>query len=376
MFDELAKDLVDLFGRGVEGDLAPGEFERLALRVFRWQYEANPVYRRFAAGRDRTLETVRSWTDVPAVPATAFKHLPLLSAPDGRVQRLFRTSGTSGASSGRGVHRVPEMELYRASALPNMKAHLLAGLEPPVSVLALLPSPEEVPDSSLSAMAAFATEAWGDEGSGWFVDPEEGVREQALWEALASAEERGRPVLLLGTAFSFVHALDAAAAEGRRYVLPAGTRVMETGGFKGRSRSVPRAELYAGIERRFGVSSPFVVNEYGMTELLSQFYEPVLRPECAGHRPTGLEDRWHVGPPWVRTRVLDPATLDPVPEGETGLLCHFDLANAGSVACVLTEDLGTRVEGGFRLRGRAEGAELRGCSLAVEEIVAGRGSPA
>jgi hypothetical protein len=78
-------------------------------------------------------------------------------------------------------------------------------------------------------------------------------------------------------------------------------------------------------------------------------------------------------PPWLRARVIDPETLGVVPRGETGMLQLFDLGNIGSAAFVLTEDLArAEPEGGFRLVGRAAGAELRGCSLLAEELADGR----
>ena len=123
--------------------------------------------------------------------------------------------------------------------------------------------------------------------------------------------------------------LDALARDGIRIRLATGSRLMETGGFKGRSREVERRDLYQGVHDRLGIPMEAVVNEYGMTEMLSQFYEPVLSRAGAARAP---DARWHVAPPWVRTRILDPITLEPVAEGEPGLLCHHDLANAGSVA--------------------------------------------
>ena len=77
-------------------------------------------------------------------------------------------------------------------------------------------------------------------------------------------------------------------------------------------------------------------------------------------------------PHWVRVRILDPFSLDEVASGETGLVSVFDLANLGSAVHLLTEDLGVAESGGFRLVGRAQGAELRGCSLATEELQASR----
>ena len=141
---------------------------------------------------------------------------------------------------------------------------------------------------------------------------------------------------------------------------------MDTGGFKGRSRTVSRATLYDELRERIGVPISSMINEYGMTELLSQFYEPVLRE---GEPIGGLPGRRFVGPPWIRTRVLDPRDLTPVPDGAEGVLCHLDLANVGSVAHVLTEDRGVAVEGGFRVLGRPPGAPDRGCSLAMDAML-------
>jgi hypothetical protein len=142
---------------------------------------------------------------------------------------------------------------------------------------------------------------------------------------------------------------------------------METGGFKGRSRVLERPEFYASLSETHGVPFEAIVNEYGMTELLSQFYDGPV----AAVSGMDLEGRRHVPPPWVRTRVLDPNTLSAVPMGEPGLLCHYDLANAGSVMAVLTEDQGVAVEDGFRVLGRVQGAEPRGCSLAMDDLLSG-----
>jgi hypothetical protein len=132
---------------------------------------------------------------------------------------------------------------------------------------------------------------------------------------------------------------------------------------------VSREELYGAMARWLDVPPGRVVNEYGMTELLSQLYEPVL---VEGEEGRGR----HVPPPWLRVRALDPVTLAPLPEGRPGLLVFFDLANAGSVSHVLTEDMGRVTPEGVVLQGRVRGAEPRGCSLAMEELLAAtRGDP-
>ena len=307
----------------------------------------------------------------------------LASRDPARAEAVFRTSGTTRGEGERGRHFVRALDLYRGSLLPNFRAHLFpegGGLP----VLALLPHPKIASDSSLSFMVGEVTEALSGGRGEFFVDPRTGVRTAAFDQALKAAEGAGEPVLLAGTALAFSHWLDTVEREGWRYRLPAGSRIMETGGYKGREKALPREELYAGLEGSFGVPPERMVNEYGMTELLSQFYEPVMTVGSEATRllddasgslgmegGIGLAERHHRGPPWVRTRALHPLTLDPVPEGEVGILAHLDLANLGSVSAVLTEDLGRLVPGGFRLQGRSPGAEPRGCSLAMEDFLVG-----
>lgn len=386
-FASLAADLKSLFAAGVEQPLPEARFRELALRVYRYQLATNGPYRAFAEGRGAGVDAVERWEEIPPVPTSAFKALPLVSGDPHAVDAVFRTSGTTGGAARRGEHHVLDLGLYRASLLPNFRAHLLPdGAR--LRVLSLIPSPERVPDSSLSHMMGVVVDELAAPGSRWLLDPEGGIDEEALGQALREAEHDGEPVLVAGTAFALVHALDALERRGWSFGLPGGSRIMETGGFKGRSRAVPRDELYASLTGALGVPADRIVNEYGMTELLSQFYEPVLRGGGGAARPGGDEaraaeaehgstptggapvaSRHHAPPPWVRTRVLDPSTLEPLPPGGTGLLCHVDLANAGSVCAVLTEDLGVELPEGFRVLGRVEGSEPRGCSLAMDELL-------
>lgn len=141
---------------------------------------------------------------------------------------------------------------------------------------------------------------------------------------------------------------------------------MDTGGFKGRSREIPRNELYRLYEQVLGIPQNWCVNEYGMAELSSQFYDGVVG---SPYFATQNQQRIHKPPHWTRTRVLDPESLEEVGDGETGLLCHYDLANRGSVIAVLTEDLGIKIGDGFLLLGRATGGELRGCSVLIDELL-------
>jgi len=361
----LAAELVRIFERGVGEPLDDVAFNNLALRIFAYQCNRNAAYGAYARLRGRTPEAISHWREIPAVPTAAFKELPLVSGDPDRVDAVFRTSGTTRGGERRGEHYIPDLTLYHASLLPNFAAYLLPdGAELPM--LSLLPSDRELPDSSLAHMIAVVSDRLGAPGSRSYASVDAGIDEAGLEAALRRHEAEGTPVCLLGTSFAFVHWTDSLRARGVSFRLPPGSRLMDTGGYKGRSREVAADELRATYVELLGIPEPFLVNEYGMAEMCSQFYDTVLREHT---RKGAAGPRVKAAPPWVRTVVVDPETLEPVPPGEVGILRHYDLANLGSVLAVQTEDLGREVEGGFVLLGRAAGAPPRGCSIATDLLL-------
>jgi hypothetical protein len=218
------------------------------------------------------------------------------------------------------------------------------------------------PESSLAQMVAWAVEEWGTDTSGYAVD-DRGLLTERCVELLRAAETSGEPACLLTTTGALIRFFDYVREHGLRFRLPHGSRLMDTGGGKGAPRPMSRNGLLQACWNIFAVPGYFCVNEYGMAELSSQFYDNVIENRVAGrHRP-----RFKIGPHWARTLILDPESLAPVSPGTPGLLCHFDLANAGTAMAVLTEDLGKSVDEGFELLGRVKGAEPRGCSLSVSQ---------
>jgi hypothetical protein len=356
---EIEREVLAWISEGVDAPRDDARFERLALALFRHQHAHGSAYRRLCAAFGADPSRVRRWSDVPAVPTGAFKEARLATFPPEKAVRTFRTSGST--TELRGALELDTLALYDASLLATFRAFICPDVAR-IRFVVLAPSADDAPDSSLSYMFQRAVESFGTEGSrfcatpvGWDVD--------AVIAELARLRE---PVALAGTAFAFVHLLDRLDARALRLELPAGTRVMETGGFKGRSRERTRAELHGAITERLGVPTARIVNQYGMCELASQFYEPTLA--------TGVPTDVKRVPPWVRTRVVDPRSGRDCADGEPGVLVHYDLANTGSVLAVQTSDLGVRDAAGFRVFGRIGGAEARGCSIAADALLEPRGA--
>ena len=350
-------------------------FDAIARALFAWQFAHCEPYGRYCEARGVTPDGVESWRDVPAVPTGAFKELPLRCFPAKRTVATFRTSGTTGRR--RGELHLDTLALYEASLLSTLRGLLFPDLGAAedarpsrIAMSILAPDGREAPDSSLSHMFEVLVREHAAPGSAHAVHGGR-LDVDAVAETVARARSRDEPIALLGTAFAFVHLLEALEARGHRLACPAGSRIMETGGFKGRSREIPRSELHARLAERLGVPEQRVDNQYGMTELGSQFYDSVLVDPYGPRRK--------LGPPWARVRFVDPETGRDVAPGERGMVVIHDLANSGSVAAIETADLGRAILDatgeplGFEVLGREPGAEERGCSIAADEMLAGAG---
>ena len=339
------------------------QFSELALELFALQFNHNPAYRKICAVRKLTPQVVDHWSQIPTVPTSAFKELEITSIPSAERTVVFYSSGTTEQKPSRHYHCTESLAAYDASLWTWFESNALgAGCEA-LGLVILTPPPPQVPHSSLVHMfevvrQQFDGRAGGlasrsdfigklDVESAWTLDF------GAVIDALSPGRQPpvARPSLLLGTAFSFVHLLDYLMEQDLRVALPAGSRVMETGGYKNRSRTLPKAELHALIAERLGVPRENIICEYGMSELSSQAYD------------SGIHPRAFRFPPWARVQIISPETGCEVAEGETGLIRIFDLANVFSVAAIQTEDLGIRRGEGFELVGRAQLAGPRGCSL-------------
>jgi hypothetical protein len=340
-------------------DAAADRFDALALAVFEHQFLHCAAYRGYCQRRDCTPENVRNWHDIPPVPIVAFKYADLSC---GTPQHVFRSSGTTAGPELRSRHGLPDLRLYQRAALAGLRRFLFPDAAS-TRIVSLVPDAAMQPESSLSQMVAWALDRFGSEDSGYAAGSH-GIEFERLTMLLRAAERDGRPVCLMTTTGALIRVLDQARASDLVFRLPHGSRLMDTGGDKGAPRPLSRNGLLHAVWSTFAIPGYFCVNEYGMAELSSQFYDSVIADRVAGrHRP-----RRKLGPHWVRTRVLDPDTLLPAAPDAHGLLCHVDLANAGSIMAVLSEDVGRADGDGFQLVGRAAGAETRGCSLTASSL--------
>lgn len=343
-------------------------FSELALQIAHFQCEFSPGFARLVERHGK----LQSFEQIPGVPSDAFRLTRVALHPEQEDALRFQTSGTTG--EGHGIHAFRRLDTYRALALPLGRAALLSSGRPR-RVVALAPRPSTPHRSSLAYMMSLfmldfeaprTVDVQGDER--WLID-ERGVNLAELERAGLAALQAGEELIVLGTSFALVALLDQLA--GRILRVPEQTTIMQTGGFKGKTREVAPSELRSALAQTFGIAESRIVGEYGMTELTSQLYEASLPGSALNQRHHGVPGVYFE-PAWLRVIPVDPVSLEPVASGEIGIARIVDLGNVDSAIAVQTQDRVRRIAGGIELLGRAAGAPARGCSLAIEEFLAAR----
>ena len=337
-------------------DASENAFNGLALDLFAHQFENNKPFRQFSVRRERTPRTTKTWHEIPAVPISAFKDLRLSCSAPHETPHTFMTSGTTIAAK-RGKSHHSTLAVYDASMKTNFKHRFMSDRDT-IRMGILFPDEDVMPNSSLAHYLALALRHFGAPNS-QYMWHQDGIDFASVLAELEHAETTGEPYALLGASSSFVHLTDEMRRHGKSVALPVGSRILDTGGFKGQSREVELDDFYSQLSTRLGVPRRQCINMYGMTELSTQFYD-WGNETCPSVKS---------GPHWIRSRVINPLTGRDIPPGGTGVLVHCDLAHFNITTTILTEDAGIKTEAGFILLGRADGSDAKGCSMVVEEFL-------
>tara|TARA_R100000935_G_C2836115_1_gene168194 strand:+ start:1856 stop:2833 length:978 start_codon:yes stop_codon:yes gene_type:complete len=311
------------------------EFNTLALRVFKFQYEANAVYQKFCKLLDKHPSNVNSLRDIPFIPIEFFKSHDILSSKE-PIVKTFTSSGTTGSQTSK--HFITDLTIYEDSF--NIAFQEFYGNPEDYAILALLPSYLERDGSSLIYMANNLIADSKHPKSGFYLHNLED-----LAQTLKALDASGQKTLLIGVSFALLDLVDAYSFQLKN------TIVMETGGMKGRRKEMIREELHEILSKGFGVNN--IHSEYGMTELLSQAYsngQGVFN--CPKH---------------MKILIRDPEdAFTYLNKGKTGGINVIDLANLNSCSFIATQDLGKQIsETDFEILGRFDHSDVRGCNLMV-----------
>lgn len=343
----------------------------LAVDLLEYQRLNHPLYQKYC-----TLHGISSrrpsFLDYPPLPVESFKRADICPFPDDLTAAEFRSSGTT--ENIRSIHKFRDMSLLDSTLIYAFTMFIARKLPPKMRLFSLMPSHNDNPHSSLGYMISKFIDIFGDDHSDAFFSPQNGLQCDRLIDALKTAEKERVPVHLMGPAFAYVELLDHLGAQS--ISCAPGSCLLETGGYKGKSREIPKPELRNMLSAHLGIDRHCIYGEYGMCELSSQGYEC-----CALNSSTPLDESLYIFPGWLKCIVLDPDTMAPLLPGHEGQIAFFDLCNLDSAAYILTGDIGalvplpanvtnatmTHPKFALKLKGRAPNAVPKGCSIAWDE---------
>jgi hypothetical protein len=311
------------------------EFEKIALKVFRFQFDNNNVYQEFCTLLKKNKENVKSLIEIPFLPIQFFKSHEVISSTE-PIQVTFTSSGTTGMQTSK--HLVTNISLYEES-YRNAFSEFYGNIED-YCVLALLPSYLEREGSSLIHMVDDLIHSSKHEDSGFYLN-----NYDELIAKLIELDNSGQNVILIGVTYALLDLIELHQFQLKN------TIIMETGGMKGKRKEMIREELHEILCQGFGV--PVIHSEYGMTELLSQAYS--------------LGNGIFECPNWMQILIRETEdALSYVKEGKTGGINVIDLANINSCSFIATQDLGKKYPNhSFEVLGRFDNSDIRGCNLMV-----------
>ncbi|MCD4832904.1 MAG: acyltransferase [Bacteroidales bacterium] len=312
-------------------------FNDIALRIFNYQAENNPVYKEYLFHLGTNFSSIKTVQEIPFLPIEFFKTHKVITGSEQDV-KTFYSSGTTGIEKSN--HYITDLSVYEKSFLTAFEQQY--GKISNYCILALLPTYLENESSSLVYMVNRLIEESGHSESGFYLQNGE---ELAL--KLRYLNQAKTKVILIGVSYALVD-----LAEKFPMNLP-NTIIMETGGMKGKRKELTKKELHNFLSSKFGIES--IHSEYGMTELLSQAYSK--------------GDGKFYSPPWMKILIRD--VYDPfcyLEKEKPGGINIIDLANINSCSFIETKDLGKiNQNNSFEILGRFDYSDIRGCNLLVAE---------
>lgn len=388
---DLDKEIMDLIVHG-EDPKDPSKFNYLALKTWTFQFHNNTILRKYSIEKYgiKSPNEINSYEDIPVIPSGGYKKWNIISFPEDLIPKgsispaearakglatHFTSSGSSSKTDEHGrplvvghFYRDPDsMNLFDATITQAAKEYLFSdGIKR--KFLLLSPTPEMFPYMPMIYDQELMRQNFGTEDRIYLIG-KEGFDARKFVEELKLAEKTGQPVMIGGASFAFVSLFDGFKEKGLAFNLSNGSISVDGGGYKERSRDVPKQEFIEASSKMFGLPEDHVINLLGYGEHPTLIYDNVFRNALM--RVNG--SRYKPNLPWHKTLVVDPEKYPKetvfLKKGEKGILRHFDLSDRGTVIAVQTDDEGELIEDGFEIWGRAKGAGARGCSLAVEEMM-------
>lgn len=341
----LTEEIISIIESGVDAELSDSRFNDYCMQLFELQYATNKIFREFCDVKKVSPGDINRWQDVPMVYNDVFKTHLVASFPLEQSVMACLTGGTTSLTQRGRIFRDEDGKRLVFGANRKMtESYLFPDFEEGkrCRILILAPSPEMAPSMGMAIGMDQTRQAFGTPDS-MFLLGKSGIDIKKLLKALRESEASGVPVALIGATAAYVYFFQACRRKKMKFKLPVGSRVCDGGGYRGRFGVVTRDDYYAMVSEILDVPETHCVNVLGEAETATNLFDDALRRHVKGLSP---RKRTRPVPPWSRVLAMNIDDLTPLPDGEVGLLAHWDLANVPTVLAVITDNLGYTTDNG------------------------------
>lgn len=341
----LTEEILSIIEAGVDAELCDAAFNDYSMQLFALQYETNKIFREFCDIKKVKPGNISRWQDVPMVYNDVFKTHLVASFPLEQSVMACLTGGTTSLTQRGRIFRDEDGKKLVFGANKKMTAsYLFPDFEEGkrCRILILAPSPQLAPSMGMAIGMDQTRTHFGTEDS-IFLLGKTGIDVKNLLKALRESEQSGVPVALIGATAAYVYFFQSCRKKKMKFKLPPGSRICDGGGYRGRFGVVTREDYYDMVKEILDIPNSHCVNVLGEAETATNLFDDSLRRYFKGLPP---QKRTRPVPPWSRVLAMDIDNLKPLPDGEVGLLAHWDLANVPTVLAVITDNLGYTTDNG------------------------------
>jgi phenylacetate-coenzyme A ligase PaaK-like adenylate-forming protein len=308
------------------------------------------------------LKTEDDLYKIPVIPTLYLKRNRLFSVPEDKLVVKATSSGTRGQQSIVGFDRsslfygigmMVRFFAYHRVISPMPTNYIVLGYQP--SKHAQMGAIKTAHGTTRFAPALHREYALKDTGTGYVLNLD-GIR-----DALFRYARQGLPVRFVGFPSYMYFLVKMLQEHGISLKLNRNSRVLLGGGWKQFSaEEIDRPSFYQLIEETLGIE------KRNCLEFFSAVEHPLAYCKCEnGH--------FHV-PAYSRVIIRDVRNLEPVPNGQTGLLSLISpLVSSMPLTSIVTDDLAIQHDGAlcgcgiktpyFELQGRAGVRQIKTCTM-------------
>jgi len=342
---QLTEEVLAIIEAGVDANLSDELFNNYCMRMFDLHYDTNKIFREFCDIKKVRPGDINRWQNIPMVYNDVFKTHLVASFPLEQSVMACLTGGTTSLTQRGRIFRDEDgMRLVFSANKMMTASYLFPDFEEGkrCRILILAPSPQLAPSMGMAIGMDQTRSHFGTDDS-IFLLGKSGIDIKNLLKALRESEASGIPVALIGATAAYVYFFQACRRKKITFKLPAGSRVCDGGGYRGRFGVVTRDDYYAMVKEILDIPESHCVNVLGEAETATNLFDDSFRRHVKGLTP---HKRTRPVPPWSRVLAMNIDDLSPLPDGEVGLLAHWDLANVPTVLAVITDNLGYTTDGG------------------------------